>query len=106
MSESVLASQPIAALATGPGAAAVAIIRISGVGCQKLLLPCLAASAECNWPHRELRLTSVVDPDSRDRIDDVMVVFFQGPRSYTGEDSAEIHCHGGPYVVRRILELL
>ena len=106
MNESVLAAQPIAALATGPGASAVAMIRISGAGCHKLLRPCLAASAEQDWPHRELRLTSVVDPESKELIDDAMVVFFQGPRSYTGEDSAEIHCHGGPYVVRRILELL
>jgi tRNA modification GTPase len=39
-------------------------------------------------------------------IDEVVLVFFQGPRSYTGEDVVEISCHGGRYAAARILELL
>lgn len=39
-------------------------------------------------------------------MDEVLAVRFVAPRSYTGEDTAEIHCHGGPYVIRRILESL
>ncbi len=97
-------SQPIAALATGSGSAAVAVIRLSGQNCHQLLLPCL--NWRGGWQPRQLRLALVSDPRSGEHIDDAMVVLFVGPRSFTGEDSAEIHCHGGPYVVRRLLELL
>ena len=39
-------------------------------------------------------------------IDEVLVMLMRGPHSYTGEDTVEINCHGGVYVVKRILELL
>ena len=46
--------------------------------------------------------------DYRDRagtvLDDVLVTFFQGPRSYTGEDSLEVSCHGNPFIAQKILE--
>ncbi|MEN9835522.1 MAG: tRNA uridine-5-carboxymethylaminomethyl(34) synthesis GTPase MnmE [Pseudomonadota bacterium] len=97
-------SQPIAALATGSGAAAVAVIRLSGHECHTMLLPCLNWRGV--WQARQLRVATISDPHSGEHIDDTMVVLFAGPRSFTGEDSAEIHCHGGPYIVRRIMELL
>ncbi len=39
-------------------------------------------------------------------IDDVLLTIFRSPQSYTGEDSAEISCHGSPYIVKKILEML
>ena len=42
--------------------------------------------------------------DGEDTIDEVLVMLMRGPHSYTGEDTVEINCHGGVYVVRRILE--
>ena len=44
--------------------------------------------------------------DDEEVIDEVLVMLMRGPRSYTGEDTVEINCHGGVYVVRRILETL
>ena len=44
--------------------------------------------------------------DGEETIDEVLVMIMRGPHSYTGEDTIEINCHGGVYVVRRILELL
>lgn len=44
--------------------------------------------------------------DGECMIDEVLVMLMRGPRSYTGEDTVEINCHGGVYVVKRILELL
>ena len=44
--------------------------------------------------------------DGEDVIDEVLVMIMKGPHSYTGEDTVEINCHGGMYVVRRVLETL
>ena len=47
----------------------------------------------------------VVDPQTGERIDEVLSVFMQAPRTYTVEDVVEFQAHGGPLVLRRILEL-
>ncbi|MCF2680513.1 tRNA uridine-5-carboxymethylaminomethyl(34) synthesis GTPase MnmE [Faecalicatena contorta] len=44
--------------------------------------------------------------DGEDTIDEVLVMLMRGPHSYTGEDTVEINCHGGVYIVKRILEIL
>jgi tRNA modification GTPase len=46
------------------------------------------------------------DPRNNDVIDEVLMVCMRGPRTYTREDMVEIHCHGGPLPVRRILEFV
>lgn len=89
----------IAALATPAGTAAIALIRISGPACAdlavalfgKLPSPRLATHADC----RDL---------SGQTLDDVLVTRFPAPRSYTGEDSLEISCHGNPLIARLILD--
>jgi tRNA modification GTPase len=52
-----------------------------------------------------MRLGDVVDPATGARIDRALAVVMRGPASLTGEDVAEIQCHGGPFVVRRIVAL-
>ena len=42
--------------------------------------------------------------DREETVDEVLVMLMKAPRTYTGEDTVEINCHGGTYVVRRILE--
>ena len=44
--------------------------------------------------------------DCEDTVDEVLVMLMRGPHSYTGEDTVEINCHGGVYIVKRILEIL
>ena len=44
--------------------------------------------------------------DGEDTIDEVLVMLMRGPRSFTGEDTVEIDCHGGVYVVKKVLETL
>lgn len=44
--------------------------------------------------------------DCEDTVDEVLVMLMRGPYSYTGEDTVEINCHGGVYIVKRILEIL
>ncbi len=94
--------QSIAATVTAPGAAAVSITRISGDDSW--------AIASCILEHKELqawtmKLTWLIDPSNQERVDEVLVLAFKAPRSYTGEDVIEIHSHGGTYVTQRILEI-
>ncbi|SMF66691.1 tRNA uridine-5-carboxymethylaminomethyl(34) synthesis GTPase MnmE [Pseudobacteriovorax antillogorgiicola] len=96
--------RPIAALASGQGAAAVSIIRISGACTFSMLAPFFPKRDE--FPEREMTLSSFVDPETGDVVDELMLALFAGPRSFTGEDSAELFCHGGPYIVNRILKSL
>lgn len=44
--------------------------------------------------------------DGNDTVDEVLIMLMRGPHSYTGEDTVEINCHGGVYIVKRILEIL
>lgn len=89
----------IAALATPAGTSAIAVVRVSGPDCaaltQALFGPVLPPPRLAR--HADYRnLAGAV-------LDDVLVTFYQGPRSYTGEDSLEIACHGNPFIAQSIL---
>ncbi len=97
-------SEAIAALSTAPGAAAIAVIRMSGRDTFDYLEPLLERRS--TPVARSMALAGFLDPASGERIDELMVALFVGPHSFTGEDSAELFCHGGPYIVQRILQTL
>ena len=92
----------ICALATAPGGA-LGIIRISGPQALEILSRVFTkdlSKAEPNTIHYgHIK-------DGAEIIDEVMVSIFRAPRSYTGEDSAEISCHGSRYILNKVLELL
>ena len=93
----------IAAVATPPGVSAVAIIRISGPRAHDIAAACFsplnaASSAEPPQPGRARR-GWLVDPGSGERLDQILVLRFDAPRSYSGEDVVELHVHGGAGVV-------
>ena len=90
----------IAALATPVGVAALAVVRISGPRCRELLDELRPGTP---LPERSPRLVRYRDATGRE-IDDLLVTFFPGPGSYTGEDLVELSCHGSPYIVGRLLE--
>jgi len=93
----------IYALASGQPPAAIAVIRISG-GETPRALSALGAGEALNRPRTLVRaaLVSAVG----DALDDAMAVWFPGPASYTGEDAAELHLHGGRATVAAVLETL
>ncbi len=105
----VSTTDTIAALATPPGESGIAVVRVSGEGALALLDRVLRTPAgrpfDAPWEHRRLHHAAFVGPDGA-RIDDVMVAVMRAPESYTGDDVAEISCHGGPAVISRILETL
>jgi tRNA modification GTPase len=96
----------IVAPATPPGTGAVAIVRLSG--------PRAIQIAAALWhplgrvaPRRPRRLSlgEIRDPRTGAILDRAMCVVMPGPASLTGEDVVELQCHGGPYIVRRVLGL-
>ena len=94
-------SDTIFALATPPGKSAVQIIRISGPGSARALR---ALTGYVQTP-RYAHYASIQSP-SGDLIDQALVLFFKGPASATGEDTAEIHLHGSPVLGRMVMETL
>ena len=96
---------PIAALATPWGESAIAVIRTSGEGALALLDSHFrGASSLSDSPGHTMHVGTLVT-DNR-KIDQVVVSVYRRPRSYTGEESAEISCHGGRVIVRETLDLL
>ena len=91
----------IFALATPPGKSAVQIIRISGPGSARALR---ALTGDVPAP-RYANYASIAAP-SEELIDQALVLFFKGPSSATGEDTAEIHLHGSPVLGRMVMETL
>jgi len=91
----------IVAVATPPGKGAIAILRLSGPDSWKIV-------------QKHLRTRSKIVPrkaihgwihENGEDVDEVVVVFYKSPKSYTGEDMVEVMCHGGPLVVKKLLDL-
>jgi tRNA modification GTPase len=98
----------IAAVATPPGEGGVAIVRISGPDAEQIAKQIFSRAGGKNggWRSHMLHYGTVRDPRTGDLVDQVLLALMRKPRSYTGEDVVEVHCHGGPFVVRRVLELI
>lgn len=94
-------SDTIYAPATAAGRAAIAVIRVSGPKARQAVL------ALCGRAPRPRKATVRQLRDAAGRpIDEALVLWFEGPHSYTGEDAAEFHVHGGPAVVSAMLQAL
>ena len=93
----------IAAIATAPGAAALAVVRVSGP--QAVQVVKKACGRERDFEPRRATLVKVRDAQRR-VLDECVVTVFAAPHSFTGEDVAELCCHGGMLVTRRVLERL
>jgi len=97
----------VCAVSTPAGVGAIALIRISGTKSfgilRKIFVPAQKFS-EQPMPVRTLHYGKIVFKD--ETIDDVLVSIFRAPHSYTGEDMAEINCHGSMYIQKRIMEVL
>lgn len=98
----------IAAVATGGNPTAIGIVRVSGEGCFALCDAVFRAANGRPFGAQEARkmvFGGMLDREGR-VVDRGLAVRFPGPNSYTGEDSAEFHCHGSPVVLRELLDAL
>ena len=86
----------IYALSSGPGVSGVAIIRISGPEASEVI----KLLTKSNIPRARIAtLRKISTIKTSELIDEGIILWFPGPESYTGEDMAEIHIHGGKAVV-------
>ena len=95
----------IVALATGENLAAIAIIRLSGSDAHRLATQHFVPQRpHAMLPMRRSLLGQITL--AGEELDQVLLTLFAAPNSYTGEDMAEIACHGSPYIVQRLLQSL
>ncbi len=96
----------IAAVATAPGRAGVAVVRVSGPDAFAVAarVAGVAAPGSGGEGLPSVRHVRFRNPVSGTPLDDGVLLAFAAPRSYTGEDVAELQCHGGAVAPRRVLE--
>ena len=92
-----------AARATAPGAGGIGIVRVSGPGALPILEKLFAPARKGDYKPWTLRRGRVQDTEGN-TLDDSLAVFMPGPKTFTGEDVAELQCHGGPVLLAAVLE--
>lgn len=94
----------IAAISTPPGRGGISIIRLSGKRAIEIVGKIFSARQRLeDVPPWRAVLGKIVDQDAE--IDEVIVIVYKSPNSYTKEDMVEINCHGGIFISKRVLEL-
>src|SRR3989338_5533616 len=94
----------IYALSSGGGRAGIAVIRVSGPDAADAL--CRFAGVKSTPAPRRATRVRLADPETEELLDDGLALWFPKPASFTGEDVAELHAHGGHAVVAGILAAL
>ncbi|MBL0188076.1 MAG: tRNA uridine-5-carboxymethylaminomethyl(34) synthesis GTPase MnmE [Candidatus Obscuribacter sp.] len=119
----MLIDDTIAAISTPFGVGAIAIVRLSGPDAFLIAQKIFVArkknsennkssennfSSDKNWQPKshQASIGYIQDPLTHQYLDEVVLIPYQGPNSYTGEDLVEINCHGSPIVTREILSIL
>ena len=93
--------ETIVALATAPIKSALGIVRLSGADVLEVVSKCFSKDLR-DIKERTIIYGSVIN-DS-EKIDDVVLLAYKSPKSFTGEDSVEIICHGSPLICKQIIE--
>lgn len=94
----------IVALATPQGTGAIAVIRLSGKEAIAITAKVFKGKNLLQQPTHSVHYGHIIDGDKP--VDEVMVALFRAPKSFTTEDVVEISCHGSPYIVEQIIQLL
>lgn len=96
----------IAAIASAMGNGAIGVLRLSGPESAAIIERVFLPQAPGEWRMGRLRRGVFVDPAGGAALDEVLVVRFQAPRSFSGQDMAEIQAHGGWRNLRELLAVL
>ena len=98
-------NRPIAAVATPIGVSAIGAIRISGAGAIELIDRFFRGKSRlADTSANSVRFGQIFDGE--ECIDQVVATVFRAPHSYTGEDTVELSCHGNPFIIKRLYDLL
>ena len=96
----------IAAISTPLGEGGIGIVRISGAAAEGIAWKIFTRIPSGGLQSHRFYYGELIDPDTGDVVDEILLVLMQAPRSYTCEDVLEIHCHGGYLIVQRVLQLV
>ncbi|MCS6923015.1 MAG: tRNA uridine-5-carboxymethylaminomethyl(34) synthesis GTPase MnmE [Fimbriimonadales bacterium] len=99
-------SDTIAAIATAPGEGGVGVVRISGDLAFAIAERVFRRRRTTPLQSHRVYVGAVVDTSTGEMLDRALLIPFRAPHSYTGEDVVELHCHGSPYLLRRVLEVV
>ena len=96
----------IAAVATAvaPGQGGIAVIRLSGPAAEQVGQAVVQCPGDQEWGSHRILYGHVMAVDGQRRLDEVLLLLMRAPRSFTGEDVVEIHCHGGVMAVQQVME--
>ena len=96
----------IAAISTPPGRGGIGVVRLSGPDSLRIAASFFSShsAAEPGVPNRA-QFGRLIEPDSGEVVDEVVLSYFKSPHSYTGEDVVEISCHGSPIILARVLQM-
>ncbi len=94
----------ICALATAGGVGAIGVIRVSGQQAITVVDSVFKGKRLTQQPTHTVHFGKIIDGDKV--IDEVLATLFINPKSYTGENTVELSCHGSPYIQQQILQLL
>jgi tRNA modification GTPase len=97
----------IAAIATAivPQQGSVGIVRLSGAEAVAIARLLFHAPGRQPWESHRILYGSIRDPQTKELVDEALLLLMLAPRSYTREDVVEFHCHGGIIAVQRVLQL-
>jgi len=99
--------ETIAAISTPIGVSGIGIVRISGSLAERIARSLFKPKSEpFDFTSHHFHYGEIVDPQKGHPVDQVLLVLMKAPKTYTREDILEIHCHGGYFVLEKVLELV
>jgi tRNA modification GTPase len=97
----------IAAISTPPGRGGIGIIRLSGPRALEIASVIFHTKSPAPLDNAgRVRFGQVIDPATREAIDEALLTYFKAPHSYTGEEVVELSGHGSPVILRRVLAMI
>ena len=96
---------PVAAIATPVGEGGIAVIRVSGKGAIGKVQECFRGKDLTKAETHTVHFGKIIKKNG-DVVDEVLATVFRSPKSYTGEDTVEVSCHGGVLVTQAVLETI
>jgi tRNA modification GTPase len=102
----MMETDTITAISTPIGEGAIAIVRLSGTEAVEITAKVFKGKDLLNVDSHTINYGKIINPETNELLDEVMVSIMRAPKTFTREDVVEINCHGGMVAVNRILDLL
>src|SRR5271157_3715139 len=102
---SVYLDDTIVAIATPSGRGGIGVVRLSGADASNIARPMLRLAHGHDLEAGRAHFGELIEPTTGERLDEVVVIFFAKPHSYTTDDVVEISCHGSPVVLRHVVQM-